>query len=130
MAKVLVIDDSSFQRKWIVKAVQQLGHDAVEASDGQEGLNMLTSEKPDCVTVDLNMPTMNGLQFLANTSDINSDVPVIVITADIQDATRKQCQRLGARAFLNKPFRPDDIQKILKQFLNSADDQEPASDGR
>lgn len=129
MAKVLVIDDSSFQRKWIVKAVEQLGHSAIEASDGQQGLTMLASEKPDCVTVDLNMPTMNGLQFLANTSDINGDVPIIVITADIQDATRKQCRNLGARAFLNKPFKPDEIQNAIKECLNTADSQESAIDG-
>lgn len=117
MAKILIIDDSSFQRKWIAKVVRALGHNAVEAADGEEGLNKLDSEKPDCVTVDLNMPKMDGMGFLSNTVDRTAKVPIIVVTADIQDATKKQCQNLGACAFLNKPFRPGDLKHLLNDCL-------------
>lgn len=118
MAKILVIDDSGFQRKWIVKAVERLGHSTVEAADGAEGLNKLDSEKPDCVTVDLNMPNMNGLQFLANTTDRPQRVPIIVVTADIQEVTKKECEQLGACAFVNKPFRPEELQAVINQCLS------------
>ena len=65
MAKVLIIDDSSFQRKWIARAVEELGHTTVQAADGQEGLDMVDREQPDCITVDLNMPSMDGLETSA-----------------------------------------------------------------
>ena len=121
MAKVLIIDDSSFQRKWIARTVQALGHTTVEAGDGQEGLDALDRESPDCITVDLNMPKMNGLEFLTNMVGRSGQAPVIVVTADIQEQTRAQCQELGARAFVNKPFKAEDLQGALEKCLNSAD---------
>ena len=121
MAKVLIIDDSSFQRKWIARAVEELGHTTVQASDGQEGLNLVDSERPDCITVDLNMPSMDGLQFLTNMGARTADVPVIVITADIQEDTRKQCTELGARAFVNKPFAPAVLQDLVSEYLKTTE---------
>jgi CheY-like chemotaxis protein len=114
VAKILIIDDSSFQRKWIVRAVEQLGHE---------------TEKPDCVTVDLNMPKMNGLQFLANTADRSEKVPIIVITADIQDATKKECRQLGARAFVNKPFKAYDLQNVINECLSLSSDTGTTTNG-
>ncbi|MBU0982907.1 MAG: response regulator [candidate division Zixibacteria bacterium] len=118
MAKVLVIDDSRFQRKWIVKAVQQLGHCTVEAVDGRDGLGMLDAERPECITIDLNMPEMNGLEFLENLQAQNLRPPVIVITADIQKDTREQCRLLGASAFLNKPFKPGELHDALAKCID------------
>jgi len=119
VAKVLVIDDSNFQRKWIAKTAQSLGHTTVEAADGQEGLKAVDLEKPDCITVDLNMPNMDGLQFLTNLSG-RADAPsVIVITADVQEDTRTQCLELGARAFVHKPFRPSQLKEALDQCLGT-----------
>ena len=129
VAKILIVDDSSFQRKWIAKAVQELGHNAVEASDGVDGLNKLDSEKPDCITIDLNMPNMNGLQFLERTVSKNASIPIVVVTADIQDATKKQCVELGARAFVNKPFRPEDLQNVISECLTMPNSEETTTNG-
>ena len=118
MAKVLIVDDSSFQRKWIAKAVMELGHSIVEAVDGRDGLDVLERENPDCVTVDLNMPNMDGLEFLSNLIGREKSPPVIVVTANIQNKTKEQCEQLGARAFLNKPFKNEDIQEALAKCLN------------
>jgi twitching motility two-component system response regulator PilH len=119
VAKVLVIDDSSFQRKWIAKSVQALGHSTVEAADGQEGLDSLDREQPDCITVDLNMPNMDGLEFLTNLSGRPNVPAVIVVTADVQEETKNQCRELGARGFLNKPFRPSQLQELLAECLGT-----------
>ena len=122
MAKVLIIDDSSFQRKWIAKTVQALGHSTVEAGDGQEGLDTLERENPDCITVDLNMPNMDGLQFLANLADRENIAPVIVVTSDIQSETKQECENLGARAFVNKPFRPEQLREALSECVKDEDE--------
>ena len=121
MAKVLIIDDSSFQRKWIAKTVQALGHTTVEAGDGLEGLDALDRETPDCITVDLNMPKMDGLQFLTNMAGREKQAPVIVVTADIQGDTKTQCQELGAKAFVNKPFKTEELQGAVEDCLDSAE---------
>ena len=95
-----------------------MGHTFVEAADGREGLEKVTSEHPDCITVDLNMPTMNGIEFLSQLDGTNGSAPVIVLTADIQEETRKQCRDLGAAGFLNKPFSPETFQTLLSKCLS------------
>lgn len=94
-----------------------MGHTSVEAADGREGLEKVASEHPDCITIDLNMPTMNGIQFLSQLDGANGSAPVIVLTADIQEETRKQCSELGAAGFLNKPFSPETFQALLTKCL-------------
>lgn len=125
MAKVLVIDDSGFQRRWITRALTALGHETVEAGNGLEGLKVAGSERPDCITVDLNMPEMDGIAFLGNLKEGENPIPVIVITANIQDDTRKLCADLGAAAFLNKPFKPDELVQALTECLGTEDGGKP-----
>lgn len=124
MAKVLVIDDSSFQRRWIVRALHSLGHETIEAENGYDGLEMLRSDPPDCVTVDLNMPEMDGITFLGNLQSDESPIPVIVVTANIQSEVKKQCQELGAAAFLNKPFKPDELVQAVQHCLDGQDEDQ------
>ena len=118
MATVLVIDDSTFQRKWLTKAFENLGHQVVTANNGREGLEKLDSSRPDMITVDLNMPEMDGFQFLANLQDLELAIPTIVITSDCQTETEKQCRDLGAVAFLNKPFKPRELESAVEQCFS------------
>lgn len=114
MARILVIDDSGFQRKWIVKSLEVIGFETIEAENGAIGLETLDREKPDAVTMDINMPEMDGIQFLTALNVRGGEIPpVIVITADIQAETKKQCEELGAKAFINKPFEVDDLREAL-----------------
>lgn len=119
MATVLVIDDSDFQRKWIDKTLKNLSHNTLEAGNGKAGLKLMETENPDCIIVDLNMPEMNGIEFLEHINDCKISIPVIVLTADIQEETRKECEELGAAAFLKKPFKPDELEKVLADCIKS-----------
>ncbi len=125
MAKVLVIDDSGFQRRWITRTLTALGHETIEAVNGLEGLRVAGAERPDCITVDLNMPEMDGIAFLGNLKSGETPIPVIVITANIQDDTRKLCTELGAAAFLNKPFKPTELEQALSACLPAEDGGKP-----
>lgn len=125
MATILVIDDSGFQRNWILKTLIKLGHNTIEAVNGREGLEKVKSdEKPDCITVDLNMPEMDGYEFLEKLSFSNIKIPIVVITADIQEETKKECLELGAAAFLNKPFQADELKEAIQLCLNAGKDGE------
>ncbi len=116
METVLVIDDSSFQRKWLTQAIESLGYEVVQAENGKVGLEKATQINPTFITVDLNMPVMDGLQFLANLHPSEKNIPTIVITSDIQADTKRQCKELGAIAFLNKPFEITALQEVIKTF--------------
>ncbi|CAN2039924.1 Response regulator [Candidatus Magnetomoraceae bacterium gMMP-15] len=119
MARIVVMDDSNFQRMVLTKIVKAEGHEIFEAGDGREGLFKIATYWPDCVMVDLVMPNVGGLDVLEVLSNKQFKVPVIVITADIQETTRERCQNLGAAGFIIKPIKADQVRKTLHQVLDS-----------
>ena len=102
MSKILIVDDSVFQRRKIQKALQSEQYDILEASNGQQGLNAVRDLHPDCVILDLLMPDMSGLDFLKILRERSDATPVVVLTADIQETTSQECLNLGAREVLHK----------------------------
>lgn len=104
--KVLVVDDSSFMRKKLVKATEALGHSTEAASNGQEALTKLSKSGFDLVLLDIEMPLINGLKVLATIRSTNtlSDIPVIVISAVEEMDYIVQAIELGADDFLPKNF--------------------------
>lgn len=117
MAVILIIDDSTFQRQTIRALVEAAGHQVVEAKNGREGLERIVSQRPDCVLMDLMMPELNGFSMLKAFQDHHSKIPVIIVTADIQQSTYTQCMELGAAAVLNKPLRPDVLHSAVHKAL-------------
>jgi CheY-like chemotaxis protein len=117
LAKILVVDDSSFARMRISHMLQEGGHDTVEAADGREGLAMAQRERPDCILTDLLMPEMDGIALLAALRELGSNLPIIVLTADIQESKRKQCEVLGAAGFLPKPPQSKVLLAVVEKVL-------------
>ncbi|MCP1661402.1 MAG: response regulator [Methanocalculus sp. MSAO_Arc1] len=119
MTTVLIIDDSSFQRTLIKKTLLSEGYSCIEAGNGRLGLEMAETDQPDIILLDLLMPDMDGFSFLKSVQEQKLDVPVIVLTSDIQDTTRSLCLELGARSFLNKPLRREEIIPAIQAILES-----------
>ena len=118
MARILLVDDSKFQRKCISKMLCSLGHEVSEAENGEMGLKMIETVKPDVIITDLLMPVLDGIGLLRGVKERNCPIPVVVVTADIQESTKQECLQLGAKAFLNKPHNSADLEAALSQFLN------------
>ncbi len=112
-AKVLVVDDSGLARKMLRMILDGIGHEVIEAKSAAEGLEVAAKEKPDCITSDLLMPGMTGLDFLEAMREQKIRIPVIVMTADIQQDTKDQCMKLGAIAFLNKPPTKESLEEAV-----------------
>ncbi|MBD3306542.1 response regulator [candidate division KSB3 bacterium] len=122
MAKVLIVDDSLFQRRIIRRILQKAQHDVEEASSGQQGLEMVRSVAPDCIILDILMPDVDGLSFLKTLQDQGDTTPVIVLTADIQETTRQECIAYGAKEVLHKPLAPGDsdtLRHLIHDILQS-----------
>ena len=117
MAKILVVDDSSFARMRISNLLQEGGHVTVEAANGREGVTMAQQELPDCVLTDLLMPEMDGVSLLAALRELGSNLPIIVLTADIQESKRKECEELGAAGFLAKPPQSKVLLALVEKVL-------------
>ncbi len=115
--KVLIIDDSNFQRKIVKSLVESLGLKSIEAENGDIGLNMLKSERVDCIVLDLLMPGKSGIEVLQELKSEGNTIPVIVLSADIQKTTRENVDQLGAHIFINKPLKKEELISSIKSAL-------------
>jgi two-component system chemotaxis response regulator CheY len=121
MAKVLIVDDSVFSRSMIKKVVNKIGHEAIEAANGLEGLKKIIDEKPDIVFTDLLMPEMDGVGLLTAVKEKNLEIPIVVVSANVQNTVRQQCLELGATEFFNKPPDKEKLQKYLEESFVKGD---------
>ena len=119
---VLVVDDSAAIRKILQRVLRQTGMSIGtihEAGDGQEALAVLKLHKPALVLTDINMPKMDGLQFLAAVkgSEEWRDIPVVMITTEGGETKVSDAVKLGAAGYVRKPFTADQIKEKLAGIL-------------
>ena len=119
MQKILVVDDSLFARLNICDILKRAGYETLQAENGREGLQKVINENPDCALSDLLMPEMDGIAFMQALREQNCDMPVIVLSADIQETKRNQCLDLGVVGFISKPPKKDEILTMVEKALNS-----------
>lgn len=119
MGRILVCDDSLFQRRILTSIVEKSGHIPLEAKNGYECLAIAKDKKPDLIFLDLLMPEYDGFDVLKDAKNQSLGIPIVVITADIQEITRSDCMNLGAKAFLNKPVNHDEAEAVIVEYLGS-----------
>ena len=118
-ARILVIDDEDAIRDRIVRMLSFEGFDAVGAADGKTGVEMAWREPPDLVICDLMMPGINGFGACRGLCDDERTrhVPVIVVSALSAPSDRERAMELGARAYVTKPFRTQQLLSIIRDCL-------------
>jgi CheY-like chemotaxis protein len=114
---VLITDDSQLTRRILRAILEAAGHEVMEASNGSLALESIVQDAPDCILLDLLMPGMDGFEVLGTLNEQGNDIPVIVLTADIQETARKKCIRMGAFDFLNKPPNDDELNAAVEKAL-------------
>lgn len=122
---VLIVDDSSVMRKIVERALRQAGLEltqVLEASNGAEALTEVQKGGLDVILTDINMPVMDGLEFLKNLAGIEcaKGVPVIMITTEGSEARVVEALTAGAKGYLRKPFTPDQVKERVVPLLGGA----------
>ena len=130
MSRILIVEDSLYQRSKLQHMLQTEGYQVLLAKDGREGLFMAASGEPDLVLLDLLMPQMGGIEFLTELRDKQLTLPVVVMTADIQELTRQKCLELGAKQVLNKPVQAAQLASTLARILSPKETEAAASDAQ
>lgn len=118
MSRILITDDSAFQRKIIASILNKAGFETIFAVNGSEGLVRAAEDRPDLIVLDLLMPEMDGFEMMKHIHEQDLGIPVVVITADIQDSTREKCRALGAAGCINKPVKKDELLTKIRAILD------------
>jgi DNA-binding NtrC family response regulator len=116
-AKILLVDDDDSLRRVLEFQLAEAGHSVVSESDGREALKSYSAEDFDCVVTDWRMPKMTGSQLVSQATAINSEVPIIVITAFGDVDTAVEAMRGGAFDFITKPFNRQEILLTVEKAL-------------
>jgi two-component system, chemotaxis family, chemotaxis protein CheY len=117
--KILAVDDSSSIRKMVEFALKSKGFKVTTAEDGQEAYEFLAKELPDAIILDINMPRMDGFEFLRKikADDAYSALPVMMLTTEGQDKDRERAQSLGAGHYIVKPFKPSELIAAVEKLF-------------
>lgn len=123
--RILIVDDSSVMRKIVERALRQAGLDSLvvhEASNGAEGLELLRAKQVDLILSDINMPSMDGLEFLRQiqAQKLAPDIPVVMITTESSEEHVKQAIQSGARGYIRKPFTAEQVKERVLPLLTAA----------
>jgi two-component system chemotaxis response regulator CheY len=123
--RTLIVDDSSVMRKIVERALRQAGLDPLvvhEAGSGIEGLDLLRAKRVDLIVSDINMPSMDGLEFLRQlrAQNLAVGVPVVMITTESSEEHVKQAIQAGARGYIRKPFTAEQVKERVLPLVNAA----------
>ena len=120
MAKtIMIVDDSASLRQVVGISLRSAGYDVIEGCDGVDALKKLTGQKVHLIISDVNMPNMDGITFLKEVKQLPAYrfTPVIMLTTESQEAKKREGQAAGARAWLVKPFKPDELLGAVQKLV-------------
>ena len=122
--RALIVDDSSVMRKIVERCLRQAGMDltqVLEASNGAEGLALVSENAFDLILSDINMPVMDGLEFVRQLKGMDNakDVPIVMITTEGGEKSVLEALSLGAKGYIRKPFTPDQVREHVIPVLRS-----------
>jgi two-component system chemotaxis response regulator CheY len=122
--RVLIVDDSAVMRKIVERCLRQAGielKEVIEAGNGAEGLAAVQGGAMDLILSDINMPTMDGLEFLQGLRGMENakNTPVVMITTEGSESRVVEALSAGARGYIRKPFTPDNIKERVTPLLEA-----------
>lgn len=121
-ANILIVDDSRIMRQMIKRTIQVAGLDVgacYEAGNGIEGFAQLAEHDIDVVILDINMPVMNGVQFLKRVHDDARlcKVPVVIASTEGSETRINELMSYGAAGYVRKPFQPEQLRDVLTPLM-------------
>ena len=119
--KILIVDDAQFVRNRIKKIVEKMDFAEVigEASNGDDAISLYKELKPDLVTMDLVMPNYDGLQAIDAIIKFDKFANIIVVSAMGQELSILEATEKGAKDYIKKPFKDDDVHTIIERLLRN-----------
>jgi len=120
MAKtIMIVDDSASLRQVVAIALKGAGYDVIEACDGKDALSKMTGQKIHLIISDVNMPNTDGITLVKEVK-ANANykfTPIIMLTTESQDSKKQEGQAAGAKAWVVKPFKPEQMLDAVSKLI-------------
>ncbi|MBF0560215.1 MAG: response regulator [Nitrospirae bacterium] len=119
MAKtIMIVDDSASMRQLVSFALKDAGYDVIDAINGKDALSKLNGVKIEAVITDLNMPEMDGIEFIKNVRSTSGFrfTPIFMLTTESQESKKQEGKQAGASGWIVKPFKPEQLTDLVKKF--------------
>ena len=118
---ILTIDDSASVRQMIVLTLSGAGHTVIEAGNGADGYSKAVAQPVDAILTDLNMPVMNGIEFIKKYRQhpASKGVPIIFLTTESDDAIKAEAKAAGASGWIVKHFKQDQLVSVIKKVTGA-----------
>jgi two-component system chemotaxis response regulator CheY len=118
--RVLTVDDSRTILAMLRHTLTNAGFEVLQAEDGQQGLDVLNRESVDIVITDINMPVMDGIEFIRNVraSGQHQSLPILILTTETSQEKRDQGKSAGGTGWIVKPFDPDKLISVIHRVVH------------
>jgi two-component system chemotaxis response regulator CheY len=118
--KILVVDDSESIRQLVSHTLKSVGYDVLEGVDGADALLKITGQKIHLIICDVNMPNLDGISFVKEIKKLDDYkfIPIIMLTTESQENKKLQGQAAGAKAWVIKPFKPDQLLGVVSKLIS------------
>ena len=118
---ILTIDDSASIRQMISLTLSGAGHRVLEAGNGAEGYDKAIGQPMDAILTDLNMPVMDGIEFIKKFRQhpMSKGVPIIFLTTESDDNLKAEARAAGATGWIVKPFKQDQLVAVIKKVTGA-----------
>jgi len=118
---ILVVDDSASIRQMVTLTLSGAGYGTLEAVDGEDGYSKAIANPIRAVITDLNMPRMNGIEFIRKfrAHPSSAGVPIVFLTTESNEEMKRQAKDAGAIAWIVKPFKQDQLLAVIKKVAGT-----------
>ena len=120
MAKnILIVDDSASVRQVVSISLRNAGYEVTEGVDGKDALSKLKGQKVHLIISDVNMPNLDGIGFVKAVKQMPAYkfTPIVMLTTESKDEKKKEGQEAGAKAWIVKPFKPDQLLGVVQKLV-------------
>lgn len=122
MKSILIVEDSNTTRALIRAVIEEMGDFSIfEASSGFEALKLLPTNEFNLIITDINMPDINGLELISfiKNNPRYSHIPLVIVSTERSEEDQKRGLALGAKAYITKPFKAQELQETIRQVMNT-----------
>ena len=118
--RVLTVDDSRTMLAMLQHTLSKAGFEVLQAEDGQQGLDVLAQGNVDVVITDINMPVMDGIEFIKNVraSGTNQSLPILILTTETSQEKRSEGRTAGGTGWIVKPFDPEKLISVINRVMH------------